>query len=145
MSAVSSYLIISYRLLSIHLRLGRPLLLFPVRPCLSFFLIGFLLLFSWYVRTNLIVSDSRMLIFGTLWHPLVSSGFWHGPFWSYPLSTVAFSFLLHAICSRLSFRAYGHHYERQSGLTSSPWSWRKSPHFQSTLSTEIVKHSTSVP
>ena len=29
MSAVSSYLLISSRLLSIHLRLGRPLLLFP--------------------------------------------------------------------------------------------------------------------
>ena len=35
-----------------------------------------------------------MLTFGTLWHPLVCSSFWHGPFWSYPLSIVAYSFLL---------------------------------------------------
>ncbi len=41
-----------------------------------------------------------------IWHPLASScmiWFLHGPFWSYPLSIVASSFLLHAICSRLSF------------------------------------------
>ena len=45
-SAVSLYLVISSRLLSVHLSLGRPLFSSPVRPCPSFFLIGCLLLFS---------------------------------------------------------------------------------------------------
>ncbi len=94
MSAVSSYLLTSSWLLSIHLRLGRPFFSSPVRPCPYIFLISCLLLFSWYIRTNLIVSVSGMLAFGTLWHPLVCSGFWHGLFWSYPLSIVASSFLL---------------------------------------------------
>ena len=85
---VSLYLSISSRL-SIHLRLGRPVLLFPVWP--SFFLRCCLLLFSWYAHTNLIVSVSGMLTFGTFWHPLVLSGFWHGLLWSYPLSIEAFS------------------------------------------------------
>ena len=82
-----------------------PLLLIPGTTMSIIFIDSFYcrLLFSWHVRTNVIVFVSGMLIFGTLWHPLVLSGFWHGPFWSYPLSIVASSFLQHAICSRLSF------------------------------------------
>ena len=74
MSAVSLYLVISSRLLSVHLSLGRPLLLFPgshrspVQPCPSFFLRGFLLTLFWCVHTNLIFSVSGMLTFGILWH-----------------------------------------------------------------------------
>ena len=94
MSAVSSYLVISSRLLSIHLSLGRPLLLFSGTTMSFIFLLGCLLLFSWHVRTNVIFFVSGMLTFGTLWHPLVLSGFWHGPFWSYPLSILASSFVL---------------------------------------------------
>ena len=71
LSAVSSYVFVSSRLLSIHLRLGRPYHSSRVQPCPSFFLKGCRLLFSGCVRTNLIFSMSRMLTFGILCHPLV--------------------------------------------------------------------------
>ena len=74
----------------------------PVQPRPSFFLIICLLILSWHVRTNAIDFVSGILTFGTLWHPLVLSCFWHGPFWSYPLSIEASSFPLRAICSRIS-------------------------------------------
>ena len=73
MSAVSSYLVISSRLLSVHLNLGRPLHLFPGTTMSIIFLdrLSSSLLFSWHVRTNSIVFVSGMLTFGTLWHPMM--------------------------------------------------------------------------
>ena len=102
MSAVSSYLLISFRLLSIHLRLGRPLLLFP-GTTMSIIFLEVVFFSSPDMSVPSYRFRLRKLTFGTLWHHLVLSGFWHGPFWYFPLSIVTYSYLLHANCSRLSF------------------------------------------
>ena len=102
MSAVSSYLVISSRLLSVHLRLGRPFLLLPGST------ISIIFLQRLYSASGVSIPIKSFLSqecweFGIFWYPLVWPGFCRVPFWSYPLSIVASSFPLHAICSLISF------------------------------------------
>ena len=42
-----------------------------------------------------------MLTFGILWHPLLLSAFWHGPFWFYPFNTDR-SILISVTCNLFS-------------------------------------------
>ena len=103
MSAVSSYLLISSRLLSIHLRLGRPLLLFPGTTMSIIFLdklSSSLLLICPYKFNRFCLRNVD------IWHTLASSCVIWFQIWYFlvlPLSIVASSFLLHAICCSLSF------------------------------------------
>ena len=94
MSAVSSHLLISSRLLSIHLRLGRPLILFTGTTISIIFLdklsSSLLLIYPHrFYRCCLRNVDIGHTSASTcmLW-------FLTWPFWSYPLSIVASSFLL---------------------------------------------------
>ena len=43
----------------------------------------------------------RVLTFGTLWHPLVWSGFWYGSFWFFPV--IHHSLLMSATCNLFSY------------------------------------------
>ena len=102
-SHVSSYLLISSRLLSIHLRLGHPLLLFPGTTMSIIFvdkLSSSLLLICPYKFNRFCLRNVD------IWHTLASSCVIWFQIWYFlvlPLSIVASSFLLHAICSSLSF------------------------------------------
>ena len=101
MSAVSLYLLISSRLLSLHLRLGRPLVLFPGTIMSILFLerLSSSLLLIYPCRCN-----RFSLRNADIWHTLTYSCIIWCLTWSFlVLSNVASSFLLHAICSRLAF------------------------------------------
>ena len=104
MSAVSSYLVISSRLLSIHRRLGHSLLFFLGTAMSIIFLdrlASSLLLICPYQFNRFCLMDVD------IWHTLASSSIIWYLTWSflfYHLFIVASSFLLHAICSRLSFK-----------------------------------------
>ena len=76
---IFSYFFISSPILSSHLRIAPPRLIFSVSILL---LRGCLLLLTSCVHTHLFFSVSGMLTFGILVWP----GFRHGPVWSYPLS-----------------------------------------------------------
>ena len=97
-------LLISSRLLSIHLRLGRPLLLFPGTTMSIIFLdklSSSLLMICPYTFNRFCLRNVD------IWHTLASSCVIWFQIWYFlvlPLiSIVASSFLLHAICSSLSF------------------------------------------
>ena len=102
MSAVCSYLVISSRLLSIHRRLGHSLLFFPGTA------MSIICLDSWLLLLICPYQFNRFcLMHVDIWHTLSSSSIIWYLTWSflfYHLFIVASSFLLHAICSRLSFK-----------------------------------------
>ena len=108
MSAVSSYLIIASRLLSIHLRLGRPLFLFPVRPCPSFCrdrLSSSLLLICPYQFKRFCLKNVD------IWHTLASSCIIWCLTWSFLiLPLIRRSILISATCNLFSsFFLTAHH------------------------------------
>ena len=105
MSAVSSYLVISSRLLSVHLSLGRPLLLFPVTTMSIIFLdrLSSSLLLTWPSRFRLRNVD--------IWHTLASSCIIVFLTWSFlVLPLIHLSILISATCNLFSsFFLTAHH------------------------------------
>ena len=100
MSAVSSYLVISSRLLSVHLSLGRPLLLFPGRTMSIIFLdrLSSSLLLTWPYQC------SRFCLRNVdIWHTLASSCIIVFLTWSFlVLPLIHLSILISATCNLFS-------------------------------------------
>ena len=100
MSAVSSYLLISSRLLSIHLRLGRPLLLFPGTTMSIIFLdklSSSLLLICPYKFNRFCLRNVE------IWHTLASSCMLWFLTWSFlVLPLIHRSILISATCNLFS-------------------------------------------
>ena len=119
MSAVSSYLVISYRLLSVHLSLGRPLLLFPGTTT-SIIVLGKL---SYSLLLTCPYQCNRFCLRNVdIWHTLASSCIVLFLTWSFlVLPLIHRSILISATCNLFSsFFLTAQHSAHMSLLAWSP-------------------------